>query len=198
MNKHYIYFHRRSDDGVIFYVGIGVGRRAYRESNRSQFWKRIVEKHGGYTIEFPHDNISQEEAKQLEIHYISVYGRIDRGTGTLCNMTDGGDGRTGYKCTDETKEKMRKAATGVKFTEERKRKIGEKSKERKSWTAAQSAPWTEERRNKLRMSRKERVQVICYGKLYESQSMAGKKFGMAATEIRRKCLSDKYPNFRFA
>jgi hypothetical protein len=197
MKKHYIYFHKRADDGVVFYVGIGIGRRAYRESNRSQFWKRIAEKHG-FTIEFPHKELTQDEAKQLEIHYISAFGRIDRGTGTLCNMTDGGDGRTGYKCTDETKEKMRKAATGVKFTEERKQRIGEKSRERKAWLHAQSAPWTEERRKKLSASRKDKVAVICYGELYESQTAAAKKFGITATDVKRRCLSDKYPNFRFA
>jgi hypothetical protein len=197
MKRHYIYFHKRADDGVVFYVGIGVGRRAYRESNRSQFWKRIAEKHD-YTIEFPHKDLTQDEAKQLEIHYISAFGRIDRGTGTLCNMTDGGDGRTGYKCTDETKEKMRKAATGVKFTEERKRKIGEKSKERKAWLSAQSAPWTEERKDKLRMSRKDRISVICDNVLYDSQSQAAKVYGITATAINRRCKSYNYPNFRFA
>jgi len=196
MNKHYIYFHKRLDDGVIFYVGVGVGRRAYRESNRSEFWKRIVEKHG-YNIEFPYTNISQEEAKQLEIHYISVYGRIDRGTGTLCNMTDGGDGRTGYKCTDETKEKMRKAATGVKFTEDRKNKIGEKSRERKSWNVLPREK-SEQHRKNLAKSRKDKKAVICDGVLYESQSQASKAYGLSAAGVKRRCESYNYPNFCFA
>ena len=195
MNKHYIYFHKRLDDGVIFYVGVGVGRRAYRESNRSEFWKRIVEKHG-YNIEFPYTNISQEEAKQLEIHYISVYGRIDRGTGTLCNMTDGGDGRTGYKCTDETKEKMRKASTGVKFTEDRKNKIGEKSRERKSWNVLPREK-SEQHRKNLAKSRKDKKAVICDGVLYESQSQASKAYGLSAAGVKRRCESYNYPNFRF-
>jgi hypothetical protein len=182
MNKHYIYFHKREDDGVIFYVGIGVGRRAYRESNRSEFWKRVVEKHG-YNIEFPHTNISQEQAKQLEIHYISVYGRMDKGTGTLCNMTDGGDGRAGYKCTEETKEKMRKSATGVKFTEDRKKKIGEKSIERKAWLSA---------------SEKNKKPVICDEVWYESQSALAKHIGISVNEVRVRCLSKRYPKIRFA
>ena len=196
MNKHYIYFHKRADDGVVFYVGIGIGRRAYRESNRSQFWKRIADKHG-YTIEFPHKDLTQDEARQLEIHYISVFGRSDRGTGTLCNMTDGGDGRSGYKCTEETKEKMRKAATGVKFTEERKKKIGEKSRERKAWSVLPKEKSKKHREN-LSASRKDKKAVICYGELYESQSAAAKKFGISATDVKRRCLSDRYPNFRFA
>ncbi len=196
MKKHYIYFHKRADDGVVFYVGIGIGRRAYRESNRSQFWKRIVEKHG-YNIEFPHKDLTQDEAKQLEIHYISAFGRLDRGTGTLCNMTDGGDGRTGYKCTDETKEKMRKASTGVKFTEERKRKIGEKSRERKSWSVLPKEK-SEQHRKNLAKSRKDKKAVICDGVLYESQSQASKAYGISASGIKSRCESYNYPNFRFA
>lgn len=196
MNKHYVYFHKKADDGVIFYVGVGTGRRAYRESNRSQFWKRIVDKHG-YTIEFPHINISQEEAKVLEIHYISVYGRIDRGTGTLCNMTDGGDGRTGYKCTEETKEKMRKAATGVKFTDERKRKIGEKSRDRKSWSVLPIEK-SEQHKINISNSRKDKKAVICDGVLYRSQTEAGKAYGINATAIKWRCKSENYPNFCFA
>jgi len=196
MNKHYIYFHKRADDGVIFYVGIGVGRRATAVKNRSDFWKRIVEKHG-YIIEYPHKDISQEEAKQLEIHYISVLGRLDRGTGTLCNMTDGGDGRVGYECSEETKDKMRKAATGVKFTEERKRKIGEKSIERKSWSVLPIKK-SEQHKKNLSKSRKDKKAVVCYDVHFDSLSAAGKHYGVGATEIKRRCLSEKHPNFRFA
>ena len=196
MNRHYIYFHKRADDGVIFYVGIGVGRRATAVKNRSDFWKRIVEKHG-YTIEYPHKDISQEEAKQLEVHYISVFGRLDKGTGTLCNMTDGGDGRVGYECSEETKEKMRKAATGVKFTEDRKKKIGEKSRERKSWSVLPINK-SEQHKKNLSASRKDKKAVICYDVYFESLSSAGKHYGIGATEIKRRCLSDKHPNFRFA
>lgn len=196
MNKHYIYFHKRADDGVIFYVGIGVGRRATAVKNRSDFWKRIVEKHG-YTIEYPHKDISQEEAKQLEIHYISVFGRLDRGTGTLCNMTDGGDGRVGYECSEETKEKMRKAATGKKLSEETKYKIGEKSRERKSWSVLPIKK-SEQHRNNLSKSRKDKKAVVCYDVHFDSLSAAGKHYGVGATEIKRRCLSDKHRNFRFA
>lgn len=182
MNKHYIYFHKRADDGVIFYVGIGIGRRATAVKNRSDFWKRIVAKHG-YTIEYPHTEISQEQAKDLEKHYIAVYGRLDKGTGMLCNMTDGGDGRVGYECSEETREKIRKAATGVKFTEDRKKKIGQKSIDRKAWLSA---------------SEKNKRPVICYGKLYESQSAAAKKFGISCTAVKKRCLSYDHPDFRFA
>lgn len=194
MNNHYIYFHRRKDDNVVFYVGIGVGRRANRISNRSEFWKRIVAKHGGFNIEIVHSGISQDEAKELEKHYISLYGRIDLGLGTLCNMTDGGDGRVNYKCQDSTKEKIRKSSTGVVFTEERKRKIGEKSRERQSWKSAMTNRG-DEWRSKISQARKKKV--ICDGIVFESLSSAAEHYKRSIQIISERCKSDRYPNFQY-
>ena len=98
---------------------------------------------------------------------------------------------------DETKEKMRRAATGIKFTEERKRKIGEKSRERKSWSVLPIKK-SEQHRKNLSASRKNKISVICDGVLYDSQSAASRHYMFGVAEIRRRCLSDSYPNFRFA
>jgi hypothetical protein len=194
MNRHYIYFHRRADDNIVFYVGIGVGRRAYRISNRSEFWKRIVAKHGGFTIEFAHTGLSHSEAKALEVHYISLFGRADRDLGTLCNMTDGGDGRVNYKCTEETKQKMRESSTGVVFTEERKKKIGEKSKEREAWKSAMKNRG-DEWRKKISNARKKKV--ICDGVLYESLGDAARYYNRSIQIISERCRSDRHPSFYY-
>jgi hypothetical protein len=67
------------------------------------------------------------------------------------------------KCSEETKEKMRRAATGIKFTEERKSKIGEKSRERKSWSVLPIKK-SEQHKRHLSSSRKNKKAVICYGR----------------------------------
>jgi len=97
----YLYRHIRLDNNQVFYVGIGKkGKsgswakeyaRAYEKYNRSSFWKRIVEK-SGYRVEIllTSDNVSFIKEKEQE--FIKLYGRKDLKTGTLCNMTDGGDG----------------------------------------------------------------------------------------------------------
>jgi hypothetical protein len=41
---------------------------------------------------------------------VSYYGRIDLGTGCLANLTDGGDGMSGFS--EETRRKMSVALTG--------------------------------------------------------------------------------------
>lgn len=93
-----VYRHRRLDNNQVFYVGIGkTEKRAYNKSNnRSLFWKNIVNK-TNYKVEILYHNLSWEEACELEIFLISLYGRKDLNLGSLVNLTDGGDGSKGYK-----------------------------------------------------------------------------------------------------
>ena len=86
-----VYRHRKLDDGQIFYVGIGTKKRPYTKDKRSSFWNNIVKKHG-YQVEVLAENISFEDAQDIERLLIKEYGRLDLGTGTLCNLTDGGEG----------------------------------------------------------------------------------------------------------
>jgi hypothetical protein len=60
------------------------------------------------------DNISEEDALKHEIYMISVFGRKDNNTGILRNLTEGGDGKSGWKASKETCDKISKALTGKK------------------------------------------------------------------------------------
>jgi hypothetical protein len=84
---YYVYKHVRLKDGSIFYIGKGKGDRMYSASRRNQYWKRIVEKDGGFTALLIKENISEEEAFELEKTIISEIG-----INNLTNMTDGGSG----------------------------------------------------------------------------------------------------------
>ena len=67
------------------------------------------------------------------------------------NLTDGGDGMSGYSCpprTEEWKEKQREAHKGKKLSEEHKKKISDANKGKKK------PPVTEETRKKMSESRK--------------------------------------------
>lgn len=95
----YVYLHRKSTDKTIFYVGIGKDEtrsfvRAHEVVNRNRFWHNIVNKHGR-DVEITHKNIIWEEACAIERYLIAFYGRIDKKTGCLCNLTDGGEGGAG-------------------------------------------------------------------------------------------------------
>ena len=104
----YVYQHLKADSGEIFYVGKGMGRRAYDSYHRSKYWKNIVAKHG-LTVEFLKLNITEPESLELEIATIEKY----RHQGLqIINMTDGGDGTTGYSHTDEHKRMMSTKQSG--------------------------------------------------------------------------------------
>jgi hypothetical protein len=51
----------------------------------------------------------ETEAFDLEINLIKRFGRRDLGLGSLCNLTDGGEGETGRKASQATLAKMRAA-----------------------------------------------------------------------------------------
>lgn len=113
-----LYRHIRNDTGEVFYVGIGKENRPRRTNGRSAFWKSIVNKCGGYRVEIMESNLNWHEACKKEKYFIKLYGRRDKGVGTLCNMTDGGDGTTGSIISKETIEKIRKGNLGKSVPEE--------------------------------------------------------------------------------
>lgn len=115
MKIFYVYAYLR-EDGSPYYFGKGCYRRAFSKarifrppSDRS----RIV---------FLEKNLSEEDAYALEQWMIAGYGRLDNGTGTLRNLTDGGDGASNVS--QETIAKRVSKMIGRVCSEETKRKIG--------------------------------------------------------------------------
>jgi hypothetical protein len=99
----YLYRHIRIDNNVPFYVGIGSDEkfvRAYNKHRRSQKWFNIIAK-TEYKVDIVLMDISLDQAKEKEIEFIKLYGRSDKGEGTLCNLTDGGEGNPGRIVSDE-------------------------------------------------------------------------------------------------
>lgn len=118
MNNWYVYRHIRLDKNEPFYIGIGNRKdykRAYERdtSKRNLIWGRITSK-SDYEVEILFDCISKEFAADKEKEFIKLYGRMDLNSGTLCNMTDGGDGILNCIRSKETKEKLSKGKIGHK------------------------------------------------------------------------------------
>ena len=108
VNKFYVYLHRKATDNSVFYVGKGTGKRAWKCTGRSQYWKNTAEKYG-HIVDILFDNLSEEDAFQIEkdtILELRYFGN------NLCNMTEGGEGLSGLKLSDEHKQKISKGNKG--------------------------------------------------------------------------------------
>ena len=115
-NDWIVYRHIRLDKNTPFYIGIGKeASRPDNKKDRSVFWKSIINK-TEYIVEILFDNLTKDQAIKKEIEFIKLYGRVDLKTGTLCNLTMGGEG-TGELNNDlelARREKIKNTLTGGK------------------------------------------------------------------------------------
>ena len=116
MRGFYTYVHRRADDGKVFYVGKGKGSRANSARSRNPYWASTARKHG-VRVEIAAIWASEAEAFEHEKFLISCFRDLDQ---PLCNLTDGGDGISGYRHSAETRAKH----FGKPLTDEARAKIG--------------------------------------------------------------------------
>lgn len=118
--KSYVYIHLKNDNEP-FYVGIGYKKkykRAFETKGRNEIWYRILNKYP-VTSKVIYDNLTWKEACEIEKTLISFFGRLDKKTGCLVNLTDGGEGAFGVIFSKERCEKISKALTGKKLSKER-------------------------------------------------------------------------------
>jgi len=112
----YVYRHIRLDKNEPFYIGIGKSGdknyyRAYVSYRRNKMWHNIVNK-TKYDVEIIFEHEDYDFIKQKEIEFINLYGRRQFNTGSLVNMTKGGDGVVGRFITDELRKKLSENKTG--------------------------------------------------------------------------------------
>jgi len=124
-----VYRHIRLDTNMPFYVGMGENiKRAYSSSKRNKNWHDVV-KATSYKVDIIFEDLDTEEAAEKEKEFISIYGRLDLGTGTLCNLTNGGIGTLG-RIIPEVEKKSR-SISAKNMSEDTKRKMSESAKLKK-------------------------------------------------------------------
>lgn len=163
----YLYRHIRHDKNEPFYIGIGsdnVFKRAKTKKGRNEIWKKIASK-TTYDVEILFSDISTEYAKQKEIEFIALYGRIANKDGILANLSGGGECYEnpslltreklsiatkgvnnpfyGKKHTKETREFLSRRQIGLKrgpLPESTKIKIGDANRGGSSWVKGLKQP----------------------------------------------------------
>ena len=146
-NDYYTYAYLR-EDGTPYYIGKGRGKRAFSRARR--FFPPPRER-----ILLLKQNLTEEEAFKHEVYMIAVLGRKDLGTGILRNLTDGGEGTSGFIHSESTKalrrgkrppevgEKIRQAKLGGKHSTETREKI------RQTKLGTKTKPCSEETKAKI-------------------------------------------------
>lgn len=125
----YVYEHWRPDTGKCFYVGKGRKHRAYAMHTRNDYHKRIVNllttKQLVLEVRLISTGMFSDEASALEVLRIKFWHR--RGV-VLANLTNGGDGRSGYKMSDESKAKISRGHAGKPKSKAQRIKMSEAHK----------------------------------------------------------------------
>lgn len=176
-----------SEGGHTYYVGQGNYNRPYTpHPYRGHKRNPCIKPKDKNQIVIIKDNLTEQEAKDLEIELIAKHGRLDLGEGYLINRTDGGEGNNGWIVSEETKRKISKANTGRTHTEETKRNMSE---------AQKGKILTEETRKKMSEANK--------GKIFTEETrrrLSEAHKGKILTEETRRKLSEankgkNHPNF---
>ena len=133
--KYCVYSHTNLINGKI-YIGLTSMKPEERWKNGAGYhigthFRNAIDKYGwdNFRHDIIKDNLTKEEAADLEIYYISFYNSNDRRFGY--NMSSGGENGGGHPQSEETRRNISKnngSRKGIKRTEESKRKMSEAKK----------------------------------------------------------------------
>jgi hypothetical protein len=178
--RFYTYAYLR-EDRTPYYIGKGEGRRAYLQLNHK------VKTPPKDRILILKDKLLENESFNHEEYMIAVLGRKDLGTGILRNRTNGGAGGiSGFKHSEETKNKMRKPNT-----DEHNKKVSEAIKRKWENGEYNKEEWKKRNLGKKHSEETKKKTSMSLKKYYEENEK------IISDETRKKMVAswkEKYKN----
>jgi hypothetical protein len=130
MIKKYFYTYAwLREDRTPYYIGKGIGNRAYKKHRRGNSYMSAPPKN---RIIFLKKNLTEFDAYKHENYIISILGLKNEG-GILINMSYGGEGSSGRKPSKYCIERTKQVNTGRTLSEEHKKKVSEQVSQRRWW-----------------------------------------------------------------
>lgn len=157
--------------------------RGYKEN---PYFYSAIEKYGwdGFDHIIIRDDLSEQDAKQMEIDLISCWKTQDRNFGY--NMTSGGDGTPNYHPTEETRRKLSEARKKENLSEETLRRRSEGLRGRK---------FTDDHKRKISQSLSRPIAMYSkdgeYIRSFPSASAAEEELGIGHSHISQCCTGKR-------
>jgi len=135
---------------------------------------------------------NEDDAFRLERTLIATFGRRNVGTGTLCNLTDGGEGASGTVISSQTRAKQSAAAKGLPKSTKTRAKMSA------YWNTPEGAAVRQEALKKTWEKRRARgthngKSVVCLndGQEFPTIAAAAEHYGIGYSKISAICNKDK-------
>lgn len=183
-NIYYVYEYYIVDTDEVIYVGKGKDKRYKDTKHRNKFFKDMYSTHNCY-VRIIYNNLSETEAFEKEKQLIELY-KNTKPEYRLTNQTDGGEGISGYKHTEEYKLKYSKMLKGEnnpnynnKWSDEQKRNLSIKRKINKKSKG-------------INNPKSKSVMCIETGKIYEYMRLAIEEYKMETDGLLSIALDHEY------
>ena len=129
MKEEYYTYAWLREDMTPYYVGKGIGNRAYRSHRRGDSYMSAPPRD---RVLFLKKNLTEFDAYKHENYIITILGLKSEG-GILINMSYGGEGSSGRKPSEYCIQRTKETNIGKTLTEEHKKKIAEQVSQRRWW-----------------------------------------------------------------
>lgn len=175
---YYVYELRIQGDEFPFYIGKGKNERLYEHFDNYEInTNPLGNKHKVHKIRKAlndglevtatplEENLTECEAHEREKFYIALYGRRDKGTGCLTNMTDGGEGMSGFVPSEEQRKRQSELLLTPEYREffrNQTKALWQNETYRKNVIEGINRSWTPERRAALSERSKKFAARGCY------------------------------------